>query len=61
MQRISLKKVFIKQVGYLLICFVCISLSLALFIGCTNAKMKPPKKSPCACYDILMDMEQYNV
>ncbi|WP_272916594.1 hypothetical protein [Helicobacter saguini] len=39
-------------------------LSLIVFIiytGCSNAKMKPPKKSPCACYDIIIDMENKNV
>lgn len=40
-----------------------LSLMFLVCIGCSNgnAKMKPPKKSPCACYDIIIDMENKNV
>ena len=40
---------------------VVIIYTLTLFTnGCANQKLKPPKKSPCACYDIKIDMEKIN-
>lgn len=32
--------------------------SSLLLTACSNHKLKPPKKSPCACYDVIIDMAQ---
>ncbi|WP_258399941.1 hypothetical protein [Helicobacter fennelliae] len=29
-----------------------------LLAGCSNKKAKIPQKSPCACYDIIIDMDK---
>ena len=42
-------------------CVIAI-LCVSLFVACGgNKKLKPPKKSPCACYDVKIDMENTNV
>ena len=29
-----------------------------LLVGCSNKKAKIPQKSPCACYDIVIDIDK---
>lgn len=43
--------------------YVIIVFCSFLFIACNNnnTTLKPPKKSPCACYDIQIDMENIHV
>lgn len=42
--------------------YLVVMLCSFLFVACgSNKKLKPPKKSPCACYDVKMDMENTHV
>ncbi|MDL0080971.1 hypothetical protein [Helicobacter zhangjianzhongii] len=38
---------------------LCIAICIGLLcIGCSNKRAKIPPKSPCACYDLIIDMEK---
>ncbi|EMZ37216.1 hypothetical protein [Helicobacter bilis] len=41
---------------------LCITLCALSFVACNqNRHLKPPKKSPCACYDLKVDMENVEI
>ena len=52
------KKTTIKLVITNLVIMLAICTIILITKGCANQKLKPPKKSPCACYDIKIDMEK---